>query len=301
MNIQEKRWLREFLAAPHLSGFRQIVSPEHPLIFRGPDAVLSAPHNICALFLPNTLERKNPAHLASRLIATRLAYPAETRCVLVPGGGELDSDLQNDFDVSLQPSGQELIDFIRTPEETGKPPAPAAFRQNMIERFDRALRTSLLSYRLQRFEGRRLVAEGKRPIGRTPDFVSNSNIDFRQDTIRQRDRYLFHDVPLVIAAGRSPDALLRRTKSTAELQFIFDYGLDNGALYSKRDSQVALLVVNNWSSLFDESSKAVTAAAFAGIALAPAADPEELERFVAKARTIRRPSENTFDNLVGDD
>jgi hypothetical protein len=300
MNIQEKRWLNEFLTVPHLRGFRQIIYPESHLIFRGPDAVLSAPHNICALFLPNALERKNPAHLASRLIATRLAYPAETRCVLVPDSEKSDWDLQKDFDVSLPASNRNLIEFIRTPEETGKPPADA-FRQNTIDRFDRALRTSLLSYRLQRFEARRPLAERRRPIQKTEAFVSDTRIDFRHGAIRQRDRYLFHDVPLILATGRRQNALLRRTRSTADAQFIFDYGLDNGALYPRRSSQVALLVVDHWASLFDESSKAVMAAAFAGIALAPATDPEEIEMFITKTRTIKGPSENAFDDFIGND
>jgi hypothetical protein len=300
MNLQEKKWLREFLTTPHLRGFRQIIYPEHALIFRGPDAVLSAPHNICALFLPNASERKNPAHLASRLIATRLAYPAETRCVLVPDSGKSEWDLRKDFDASLPGSDQKLIEFIRTPEETGKPPADA-FRQNTIDRFDRALRTSLLSYRLQRFEAKRPAEERRRPVRKSDLFISDSRIDFRHDTIRQRDRYLFREVPLILATGRGRNALLRRTRSTADVQFIFDYGLDNGAIYSKRSSQVALLVVEHWTNLFDENSKAVMAAAFAGIALAPSTDPEEIEMFIAKTRTIKGPSGNAFDDFGGDD
>lgn len=155
--------IRELLAAPALREFRHVVAPDHPLVFKGPDVLLSAPDDICAIFVPTATERKNSAHLGARLIATRLAYPVETRCVLMWGERDFQSAATQDFDAKISILNRHAADLLATPDADRLRPAIGdQMRSDTMMRFDRALRASSLSYKWQRIY--------RRP-DRTPDRI----------------------------------------------------------------------------------------------------------------------------------
>jgi hypothetical protein len=110
--------------------------------------------------------------------------------------------------------------------------------------------------------------------------------------LRQRDRYFFRGVSVVLATSQDRSALLRRTKSTAELQFVSDFGLDNGMPYLQSAAKIAVLIADQSGEQFEENSKAVVAAAFAGIAIAPGADPNVVANFIEKIPSLRRSIED---------
>jgi len=284
--------IRELLASSPLREFRQVIGPDHPLLFKGPDVLISAPGNIAALFVPTRAERKNAAHLGARLIATRLAYPQETRCVLVRNDENLEESFVHDFDAQISLSDPFANRQIAFPEGGAKPALPDQLWEETVFRFDQALRASLLSYKW-----RHRYSEGP---GAAPDtdrwrqlgsvLQHRSLADFRDRTLRQRGRYSFREVSVVISRSQNRSALLQRAKTAAELQFISDFGLDNGIPYRRSSHDIAIFVSSRWSETFNENSKAVVASAFAGIAIAPSEDPAIVETFIEKMPKLRRPS-----------
>jgi hypothetical protein len=281
-----------------------VIEPDHPLVFDGPDVLLSTPGNITALFVPNFVEKKNPARLGSRLIATRLAYPTETRCVLVQLEHDLADTFRYDFDLLISGHDRSAASRLVNRGEV-RPTIGDDLQRNTIRRFDRALRASLLSYKWQRAyersERRPPSLEGDLWSDWGASLESHGPIAFRDRGLRQKHRYLLHQVPVVLAGQKSKAALLKQTRYTADLQFLSDFGLDNGIPYPKTDGEnITVLVADDWSNHFDETSKAVVATAFAGVAIAPAAAKEIVEAFIDKLpklrRTIEPDSISTFDD-----
>ena len=57
--------------------------PEHPWLYRNPDALIGYMGRLLAIFQPMKRERKNPDFLLARLLVARTALPKETICVVL--------------------------------------------------------------------------------------------------------------------------------------------------------------------------------------------------------------------------
>lgn len=62
--------------------YLRVDNPEHPFTLHGPDVLLSDKKNLIALFEPNPEELKSKTKLMTRLVASKIAYPASTNMVL---------------------------------------------------------------------------------------------------------------------------------------------------------------------------------------------------------------------------
>jgi hypothetical protein len=286
---------------PRCENSGKSLRPTIPFFSRGPDVLISAPGNICAIFVPTHAERRNAAHLAARLISTRLAYPQETRCILLRSEDNLERFFAHDFDAQISLRDPFANRRLASPEGGAKPAFSDQVREETVLRFDRALRASLLSYKWRsRFrEGPPVRSEADQWRDLRSVLQRLTTADFREQTLRQRGRYSFRDVPVVIARSQSRSALLKRARSAAELQFVSDFGLDNGIPYRRSTADIAIFVSSHWGETFDENSKGVVASAFAGIAIAPSGDPDIVQTFIEKIPKLRRPSYR--DDWWGDD
>ena len=76
-----------------------VPNPDHPLLIRGPDIIISNKSNLFALFTPSAEERRFPSRLKSRFVLGRLALPSHTRCLLIfePSDLAVTQYFSNDF------------------------------------------------------------------------------------------------------------------------------------------------------------------------------------------------------------
>lgn len=57
--------------------------PEHPWLYRNPNALIGYQGRLVAIFQPMARERKNPDFLLARLLAARISLPKEAVCIVV--------------------------------------------------------------------------------------------------------------------------------------------------------------------------------------------------------------------------
>lgn len=62
--------------------------PDHPFLFSGPDVLIGSRGALLAAFFVKTREISRPKELTARLVASRLALPEQTKCVVVLNGTE---------------------------------------------------------------------------------------------------------------------------------------------------------------------------------------------------------------------
>jgi hypothetical protein len=132
-----KRYLAKL--ADHLN---VVIAPDHPLLFNGPDVLLSLPGSVVGLFVASKHEISNPVGLLVRLALTRYAYPQNLRCALILDAQEklAETDVIRNFhDVFKKATTtRELVSFVKhetaNPSRVHKIPPPLrdAFRSRYL-------------------------------------------------------------------------------------------------------------------------------------------------------------------------
>src|SRR5262249_34564226 len=111
-------------------------------------------------------------------------------------------------------------------------------------------------------------------------------------------RYVFQGIPVVISRSRSRTSLLRQAKAAVDAQLVADFSLDNGVPYLRGNNSFAVMIADEWAEQFEETSKAVIAAAFAGISIAPSADSDVLNRFMHKIPMLRKAKYEDYESPI---
>lgn len=295
MRRQEHTLLRQLIQASALRSFSHVFGPDHPLLFRGPDLLLGNQQTLTGIFVPNAAEQRNPAHLIARLIATRLAYPNEMRCVLLAFKEYPYGDLTKDFDGWFTLQDRHLIDFLADNSPRRREKMSPEMRQRAMKRFDQALRGTAFSFRLQRRSRRenpeRSTSISARLLSRLKsDLPTAPSVESSGYRLRPTSRYIWNQTPIVVTESERHQTVLRRIKSTSEIQYLDDFQLDNGTPHFRGQANFAVFVSPRGAEVFDPSSKTSLASAFAGITFAPTDDPAELDEFVARVPFLPGPT-----------
>jgi hypothetical protein len=249
-------------------GFMCVIEPDHPLLFRGPDALLSNEENLCGLFVPTELEQNEPMLLAGRLIGTRLAYPAGMRCVLlIDGYAGLLGRYGRDFDGIFRSDDRALIrEFIFAKEERGFTGVfPGSISRDIVERYDAAIYATYIASR--DFQAKSDQPIDERTLEKTPP------IEVKDWRYIARNRYVIAGMPLSISYA-APKNISRSFAHFAALQLLSDYTLDNGIPYpSRKQSPMGFIVSRRTRIVPNADYKMANAAAFAGLSILPGVDP----------------------------
>ncbi|MEX0805796.1 MAG: hypothetical protein WD688_21125 [Candidatus Binatia bacterium] len=270
--------------------------PDHPHLFDTPDIIVGGRGILSAVFVPKARELKNPEMLLARLIATRLAFPSNTRCFFITIPlltDEFSATVTEHFDklFKLEDSGR-FVESLSDVEVTGTTRAvPAEIRKQAQKRYELLLRVANLRHGRQPSGAdprellislRQSVAENTFPL-LSPAF-SRSPLGVRTERPRNLLNYHGSEIGIVpIANGQL------KSDSISELcaySFGSSYGLDRGIPYLGRKISPNILLVNRWPERGRDPFKPVRAAAFAGWAFTAAQDSEDVTLLADRLQKI---------------
>ena len=152
--------------------------PVHPLLLRAPDFLLGSEGIISALFTPQALEHGNPAHLLSRLIASRLALPNKSKMILLlsPDDQSRFTSLSKEFALTTGFNDQALYSFIRDQRDFGlSAPMDPDIQRAAVKQFDVTYAATENAFRLSR-------QLRKKGVDRTPGLVRQREFVDRRST-----------------------------------------------------------------------------------------------------------------------
>lgn len=88
--------------------------PDHPLLFSGPDVLVGSRGSLLAAFFAKSSEAARPKELFARLVASRLALPGHTTCVVVLTGAEKKHNVFEQLDFAFERAirPQEIIQVL---------------------------------------------------------------------------------------------------------------------------------------------------------------------------------------------
>ena len=271
-DVRLVRHLRE-AARPN---FNLVVDPDHPLIFDGPDALLSAPARLWAIFHLKS-GQGDPVRLSARILATKLAYPISTQFILVEDSEQpLESwdTASRSFDGHFFIGDRLLRDFEDSTRSSIAAEAAEQARTQAIVRFDHALRATKLTSRGNWRSTGRIAANPRISVTDRPA----EEVHFGAHRIRSKSRYDLDGIPVFISNAR--DQSLRQSLSRfASLQLLSDYGLDNGVPYATGTSDTGFVLTRGIDFAVPSDPKLLYATAFAGLGIAPDDDVELLRGF----------------------
>lgn len=245
-----------------------VFRPDHPLLLRGPDALIGGPENICAVFEPHSIEFQNPAHLITRLMSARLALPRFARTVLILGRDEemRFSGLESEFGLTTNRSDRSLRRFLSSPTDFGNSrPMEFGVQASAGKSFDRSMAIVNFAYRLERVT--------TDTIEKAPAFKVERVLSRKSSTgqfhYRPRNRVSVDGVEASLLSARNRPNLARQLSATISGHLLDTYALDSGVPYPKRIMHTHMAVAVGGADLVTVRGKEVQAAAFLGIALLP--------------------------------
>jgi hypothetical protein len=272
------------LLRERLSGrFFVVPSPNHPLLMRGPDIIVSTERLITALFTPSARERKSRSLLKSRFALSRLALPPHTRFLLVVESGDesLAQTFTSDFAEIVEWSNRgRLARIIEDRNFLGRhrdvPPGIAGDAQ---VRFANAMTVMRLSARLSRRPFSAAFGEEVPVETSSPRAVSGIRPGSRRPSI-SRETELEG-----VAVSELSDARIdvRLVHNLVDEQTVYVFSLDNGIPHSRPES-AGIAIINDWPFGSRDPDKLIHAAAFAGWAFVLEQNRHELPRFAERLR-----------------
>ena len=260
-----------------------VSAPDHPLLLRGPDALTATDGALNAIFTPHAIERANPAHLASRLIASKLALPPKTKTVLLIGEdvGYMSALFENDFGLVAQDTDRSIGKFLADRLDFGgAKPTEEVDRTRLSQRFDETMRLAGYAFRSARTRHTSELVEPRfrysekrfQPIRNGPFVYS------------PRNRIWIDGVEVALISSHTRSQTTRQIALTISAQFLESFSIDTGHLI-QRDDALVLAASDLLDDFYDLRSKETYAAAFAGVALAPTLDERLLGNTAERSRS----------------
>jgi hypothetical protein len=276
LNARLLQFLRE--SAP--PGLTIVVHPDHPLIYRGPNALLSGPGSLLAVFYRGTSERAESIRPAAHLIGAKLAYPVDTQFILVDESTPRQRPRSDDDQVTHCFDGNFLIgdrgfrDFAPTARSPGKTSALETAQAEATKRFDHASRATRLTLRGNWRETTYPASGSERSVTAGPSL----DIRFGDRWIKTRNRYDLDGTP-VFVSNAGPQTLRTSLSRFAELQLLSGCRLDNGVPYTTATEATAFVLTKGIEFAVPSNSKLIYATAFADLGIAPDDNIEVLHEF----------------------
>lgn len=258
----------------NLVGRDELVSrPDHPLLLRGPDALVGVENSLCAVFEPHSLEERNPAHLATRLIASRLALPRSARTLLVLSRRQESrfAAIATQFSLTTNRSDQSLRLFLRSHDFGQTRPLELESFVAGQKRFDAAMEVTRFAFFLNRRSNESIRA-GK-PFRETRVSRRLSLKGLHYDP---RNRVVVQGIETSLLTAESKNNLIRQVNSTLSGNVLESFDLVEG-LPQEKSTYRHSAVASAGEKLLDLRSKAVYAAALTGTAVIFGSKAEVIE------------------------
>lgn len=171
----------------NLSGdFLIIKDPDHPYLISPPEILLAVPERLLAIFFIKGHETSSPYRLISRLVASRLALPQSTSCILVRSTKSNLNDFQMEYSFDDVLEESEILNYCKIflKENTIKKwkSVPPEIRQNHF------LRTNIL---LNESHKNLKQEKSKESIGHCFDNLIE-NYDYHRIVITLDNRDIFY-------------------------------------------------------------------------------------------------------------
>jgi hypothetical protein len=264
-NIYNRRKVLTQLLRSGLSNeFIVVSNPDHPLLIRGPDILVSTNRTITAIFLPLATERRSSGLLKSRLTLSRLALPVHTRCVLVvePDDHGLAQSLTSDFaDVQTWSTRTNIVQIASNTNFVGRHrDVPAQIVGDAQTRFANAMTVMRLGARL--VDKPFSAAFDEKLIYDGPVISSAIRRPSRRPVINRETFSMgLEGVALAELSDSHIDTAAVRNLINDQIEHV--YSLDNGIPYPKGEPS-GIAVVRDWPTRTRDSEKLILAAAFGG-------------------------------------
>ncbi|QLH73013.1 hypothetical protein [Rhodopseudomonas palustris] len=266
-------------------GNQRVERPDHPFLLRGPDVLVGGPDNLCAIFVPQAVELRNPAHLLARLISARLALPRFVRTVLMfkrPEEHRL-SFLQSHFGLTTTETDPHLVQFLNSPNDFGNSePMKPEIQSLSSQNFDLCMRVVRMAYRAERVL-RRSSSDGRSIASMGHDRWRISTGEVRYSP---RNRIVVEGVYASVLSGKTQSNLKRQLSAALTARLLSAYQLDRGVPYPVPHSGPELAIAANALDLFPLRGKEVYALAFSGISLLPTDDLSIVSEAASMYRTL---------------
>ncbi|WP_146090421.1 hypothetical protein [Rhodopseudomonas palustris] len=252
----------------YVPGNQRVERPDHPFLLRGPDVLVGGPDNLCAIFAPQAIELRNPAHLLARMIAARLALPGFARTALIfkkPEQHRL-SFLSPHFGLTTTESDPHLIQFLNSPNDFGNSEPMKPDIQSWSSRnFDLCMQVVRMAYRAERVS-RAGGRDGRSVVLRDYDRrrISMGGVQYSP-----RNRIIVGNVSSSIISAKSQSNMRRQLNAALTARLLSAYQLDRGVPYPLLDAVPELAIAPDALDLFTLRGKEVYALAFSGVALLP--------------------------------
>lgn len=262
----------------HFSETDFVYKPEHPLLLRGPDALVSGPGNLCAFFVPNGWEIDNPAHLATRLISSRLALPEHCRTVLLVDGAEgAFFPLERDFGLFTSLDDSALTKFIGDSSDFGAARRmERKIQAGVLKTYDTALTLTEQSYRITRTKRSSSPPELSRRV-----HSNNKSSTLESGVLKYspRNRIEIEGRPMSFLSGKNRNNVIQQLMFAASGAILERYTLDTGIPYPK-EKPVHLAISSVAAEAIDMRGKYAHGAAFSGTSLIPTDDLETIQSVI---------------------
>lgn len=255
------------------SSYTVVVNPDHPLLLRGPDALVSDFGNLVAVFSFSCKSRQNLSSVLARLAISRYALPKGTRCILLTDQAETsDMDLlRNNFhEILADVESRELHRVIlhRTHGQNRIPEIPQELRASYYSQYWSALELSRRAF---------ARASDKPVLGITAEHYFE-----KRDGVRLRSwgRSGRNSTSKLLWRSSDEEMLVsvlphRRGSVRAAAEKVIEYrarssfALDNGVMYGDFHGAPSLLLSSVPETTFWDPGKLRRASAFGGWTLLP--------------------------------
>jgi len=264
-----------------------VPNPDHPLLIRGPDIIISIEQSLFALFTPSAEERQSPSRLKPRFVLSRLALPTHTRFLLViePSGVAVAQYFSNDFaDIIEWSRRSRIVQIASNKEYTGRHrDVPAEIIGDAQLRFANAMTVMHIVARLSRRPFSAAFAETTYGEGiatsRPPQMRRTQRVPVVNRTLAETGGVAFAEM-------LDFDVDASAVRELIDDQVNYSYVLDNGIPYQSGDAS-GLAVVRDWPIGHRDPDKLIHAAAFAGWAFVLEENRNELRRFARRLKQRR--------------
>lgn len=251
------------------------------MLLSGPDLLIGGEGKLtAALFLDRKESEKN---LLARIMATRLAMPSTTRLLaLLPEDAEPPIQILDHFDSSVREgTWQEIQSYVTSdaiPRVDQAALSESKRRHTEKYAFAMLLTTLRRKHELASVEPETVIRELANS-GHSDSVRSTKMPLLRQPSTQVQGTYVAS-----LSSRYRPVQQLRTLCSTG---LVDSYALDTGIPYQKPDSNLNVLLIEQWPTIRNDPEKPVRSAAFGGWIMAKSSSAQDIHHLIERSRDTK--------------
>lgn len=265
---------RELGGAYHVVG-----QPDHPMLISGPDLLIGGEGKLTAVVW---VKKHEPANrLMARITAARLALPPQTRLLAVVAEDAQAPDwLMRNFDEVLEPRAPWRTIFRYATSDARLRGDREALKENKRRHSEKFAFALLLATLRRKHE---LEAVAPEVVVRELSQVNRPGQGYLQNTVHLRR-------PTAQVRGSLVSSLSPHGKTVPQLRtlcdagFTFSYQLDTGIPYEKPDTNLNVLLVEDWPVVRYDPEKPLRSAAFGCWIMAKSTNADDIAHLIERSR-----------------